>query len=448
MRQLASTLGRADADPGSHEPTISRRRPSVFRVRAALLRAGIAALGSAIVALAPPQARLATAASLQDQLEGLLGGLATSISPGGVGDPQPVLPSELAELSSSLATFRSVAPVPSAAGAFRFAWDPEVGTFHRMRKGPGLADTAQTLGERFGTVGFSYTRIDFDTLGGDPLSRLSSDQPAFSDSFLAQLPCEDPTDPQRCDRLRFDDDRLTTTVDFALSLDQFVLGAAYGVTPDIDVSVALSLNHLRMRARAEARLSDPNGDGPPSFDAGFAREHPCDPEDRLCTADAFDDEAFGTGDVYLRSKWRFATTRWADWAVSGTLTIQTGNADDFLGFHHATFTPFLIVSKDFPRLSPHLNLGYALRDGDDVSQAIWIAGTDVRLIERVIVAVDFLGFHDDKRDGVNDDVVQSALGLKVNPWSSLVLSGNVQLPLNRDGLRADAIYTAQFEWTF
>jgi hypothetical protein len=385
---------------------------------------------------------------MQDRLDGLLGGLATSISPVGVGDPRPVLPAGLDQLSGSLATFRSLAPVPSAAGAFRFAWDPQVGTFHRMRKGPGLADTAQTLGYRFGTVGLSYTRISFDTLDGDPLSRLSSDQPAFSDEFLAELPCEDPADPQLCDRLRFDEDRLTTGIDIALSLDQFVLGGAWGVTETIDVSFAVSLNQLHMRARAESRLSDPNGDGPPSFEAMFARDNPCDPEDRLCAADSFDESAFGTGDVYLRSKWRFASLSWADLAVSGTLTIPTGNADDFLGFHHATFTPLFIASKDFERFSPHLNLGYAFRDGDDVSQAIWIAGSDMRVIDRVILAADFLGFHDDNRDGINDDVLQSAVGLKVNPIGSLVLSTSFQFPLNRDGLRADVIYTGQVEWTF
>jgi len=393
-------------------------------------------------------ASTARAASLESHLDGLLGGLSTSISPVGVGDPRPVLPAGLDELSASLATFRSLAPVPSATGAFRFAWDPEVGTFNRMRKGPGLADTAQTLGQRFRTISLAYTRIDFDTLGGDSLSSLASDQPAFSEAFLAELPCDDPTDPQLCDRLRFDDDRLTTDIDVKLALDQFVVGGAFGLTDDIDVSVALSLNHLRLRARAQARLSDPNADGPPSFESSFAQANPCNPEDRLCAADGFDEDAFGTGDIYLRSKWRFRSTPWADFAASGTLTIPTGNADDFLGFHRPTFTPLLIVSKDLPRLSPHVNLGYAFRDGKDVSQAIWIAGTDIRLVDRLILAVDFLGFHDDKRDDINDDVLQSAVGFKANPLGSLVVSANFQFPLNRDGLRADVIYTGQIEWTF
>lgn len=427
----ASTRGKRTANA-------KRLRPRAFGLVLSVACAGMLGMPQSVSARAP----------LDDQLSGLLGGMATSISPVGAGDQRPALPAGFRELSASLATFRSLAPVPSATGAFRFAWDPEVGTFHRMRKGPGLADTAQTLGYRFGTVSTAYTHIRFDTLGGSSLRRVVSSQPAFSPAFLARLPCDDPSDPRQCDRLRFADDRLVTDMSVVLRLDQYVLGAAYGIGDAVDVSVAVSLNRISMRARAQARLVDPNEDGPPSFAAEFAAAHPCDPEDRMCVQDSFAHRAFGIGDIYLRSKWRFITSRWVDLAASGTLTVPSGYADEFLGFHRPTFTPMLIASKDFPRLAPRLNVGFAFRDGADVGQAIWIAGTDVRVVDRVLLAVDFLGFHDDKRDGINDDVLQSAVGFKVNLVRSLVASASFQFPLNRDGLRADVIYTGQLEWTF
>lgn len=392
----------------------------------------------------------AHAKPLESKVRGLLGGLATSISPLGVGDPRNVLPKDLQDLSGSLATFRSLAPVPSASGAFRFEWDEEVGTFNRLRKGPGLADTAQTLGKQFGTLSVSYTHIDFDRLDGGNLNDLDATQAAFSDDFLAQLPCDDPTDPRQCDRLRFQDDLLETQIDFKMSSDSIFLGGAYGLTDSIDVGLGLSINHVKLRARAMSRLIDPNADGPPSFEAAFAQMNPCrnEPDNRLCAEDGFTESAAGTGDIYLRGKWRFAESAYADFAASATLTIPTGNADDLLGFHDPTFTPLLIASKNFGRFSPHLNLGYAFRDGKDVSQALWIAGTDFRIIDRVIVATDFLGFHDDKRDGINDDVLQSAVGLKVNLFGSAVVSLNFQFPLNDDGLRSGVIYTGQLEYTF
>jgi len=400
----------------------------------------------ALLVLALP----AGAKPLESQVKGLLGGLATSISPVGVGDPRNVLPKDLQELNASLATFRSLAPVPSASGAFKFEWDEEVGTFNRLRKGPGLADTAQTLGARFGTLSVSYSHLDFDQLDGSDLNSLDSDQPAFSEDFLDELPCDDPTDPAQCDRLRFQDDQLMTHVNFKMSNDTVFIGGAYGVTDSIDIGIALSLNHVKIKARARSILTDPNNDGPPSFEADFAEAYPCrdQPDNRLCVEDSFNDSATGTGDIYLRAKWRFIETEYADFAASGTLTIPTGNADDLLGFHDPTFTPLLIASKTYGRFSPHLNLGYAFRDGKDISQALWIAGSDFTVIDRLIVAADFLGFHDDKRDNINDDVFQSAIGLKLNLFGSAVISANFQFPLNDDGLRAKVIYTTQVEYTF
>lgn len=388
--------------------------------------------------------------SLQNQLTGLLDGMATSISPVGVGDPRSALPEGLDEVSASLSTFRALAPIPSATGAFRFEWDSDTATFNRMRKGPGLADTAQTLGAHFGTASFAYTHIHFDTFEGESLDHLEFEQPAFSSGFLSELPCDDPNDPEQCDRLRFDDDMLLTKLRVDFTLDQFVVGAAYGLTDSVDISVALSFGRAHLNAKATSTLMDPGSDSDPSFAAGFASAHPCkdEPQNRQCVQDGFSDTKFGTGDVYLRSKWRFYESRWGDLAASQTFTIPTGNADNFLGYHAPTWTSLLIGSKDFRYASPHINAGYALRDRKDVSQALWIAGTDLRLLERLIFAVDFLGFHDDKRDGVNDDIFQSAVGFKANLFGNAVLSGNFQFPLNHDGLRADVIYTGQLEYTF
>jgi len=229
--------------------------------------------------------------------------------------------------------------------------------------------------------------------------------------------------------------------------------AAYGITDDIDVSIALSVNQARMKATATSIIT-PSGFDHTSFLTNAAGQldapsgHLCSRAPYQCATDSFDDSAFGTGDLFLRGKWHLADTRVADLAVSGVLTLPTGNADDLLGFHDVTFTPWFIASQTLGRVSPHLNLGYAFRGGKDVSQAQWITGADVLAVKWLTLSGDFLGFHDDKRDGINDDILQFAAGFKVNPFAQFVLSGNFQFPLNRDGLRADVIYTGQLEWTF
>ncbi|HUI25122.1 MAG TPA: hypothetical protein VL403_03475 [Candidatus Kryptonia bacterium] len=390
----------------------------------------------------------AYAQPLDRRIPDLFGGvLATSISPRDVTDAQrPRVADQFRALSAALAAARSQAPIPSASGAFHFSWNSQFDSYVRDDESLGstLAERAQSLGEHVGTFNFSYTRIDFDTLEGNRLSHLSSTQSALSENFRQQLPIED--------QIRTADDVLETRLDLAFGFDLFFFTVAYGVTDSIDVSLALSVDRARMRANADAIIHDQNGDGGTFFTVQqkgviVGGTGDCSVDFR-CAKDGFSASAFGTGDLFLRSKWHLADTRFADFAVAGVLTLPTGNADDFLGFHDVTFTPWLIASKSFGRISPHLNLGYSFRSGKDVSQAQWIAGADLLAFKWLTLAADFLGFHDDKRDGVNDNVLQSAVGFKVNPFGQFVVGGNFQFPLNRDGLRADVIYTGQVEYTF
>jgi hypothetical protein len=398
----------------------------------------------------------AAAESLDSLIPNLFGGsLSTSITPFVDVETQkpdvqrPRVAERFRGLSAALATAASQAPVPSASGAFQFEWDSELDTFVRRRQSLGslLAERGQTLGHRTITASVSYTRIEFSTLDGDSLSRVRSVQPALTEDFLSQLP--------EADRARAEDDVMETTLDLDFDLDLIFFTAAYGLTDRIDLSLALSVNRARMRGRAEAIILDPQGDqgaffvgSQPGVIVGDPGSTVCSTHFR-CARDAFDESSgFKTGDLYLRGKWHFAGTPYADLAAAAVLTLPTGNADDFLGFHDVTFTPWLIASKDFGRVSPHVNLGYSMRSGNDVSQARWIAGADVRATRWLTVASDFLGFHDDKRDGINDNVVQSAVELKLNPFGQTVIGVGFQFPVNREGIRADVIYTLQVENTF
>jgi len=392
--------------------------------------------------------RSAAAESLDHHLANLFGGvLATSITPRDTVDAQrPQVLDRFRGLSASLASAHAQVPVPSTAGDFSFALVPEYDAYIRVPQslGPTFAERAQTLGRHIFTVGVAYSHTDFDTLEGDSLRNLRSTQPALSPAFLAVLPSSD--------QLRAQDNVIETQLDMHFSLDAVFLSAAMGVTDDIDVSATLTLVSAYMHVHAKAVIQDPHGDGGAYFSGtqkgvvvGGAGE--CS-VDFTCAMDGFSQTSTGTGDILLRAKWHAMGFSLADVAIAGVLTIPTGNADDYLGFNDPTVTPWLIASKRLGVVTPHLNLGYALRSGSDGSQAEWIAGFDVRAAAWLTLAFDALGYHDDHRDGVNDDVYQAALSAKWNPFGTLVLGGSAQLPMNRDGLRADIIYALQVEQTF
>lgn len=398
------------------------------------------------LAVATPSALQAL--SLSERIPNLFGGVfRTSITPRAFNDvQQPLVADQFRALSAALATARAQVPPPSTTGAFRFEFDDASESYVRRAQslGPNLAERATTLGVGTVSLGFSYTRIDFDTLEGTSLHHLRSVQPALSANFLAQLPSED--------RARAADNLLETNLDLRFGFDLWFLSAAYGLTDNVDLSLSLSLARARMKGSATARILDPNGDGGAFFTVdqrGVLVDNlgSC-PGEFLCAEDGFDASAFGTGDVYLRAKWHVGDFRWASVAVAQVTTVPTGRAEDLLGFHDPTVTPWLILSKQLGHWEPHLNIGYALRSRRDVSQAQWIAGTDWLATPWLTLAAEFLGFHDDWRDGVNDNVLQSAAGFKLNPFGQWVAGGNIQVPLNRDGLRSDLIYSLQLEYAF
>jgi hypothetical protein len=365
----------------------------------------------------------------------LFGGtLSTTIAEGApVSGQQASVVQRFSNLSAQLAAARSQVPLPSASGAFSYAWDSDVDSFVRFEQslGAGFGERAQTLGKGRFNVGLSYQHVDFSTLAGDSLDNIVSVQPAFSKAYINNLPSEN-------DRAIFADDTIRTQLNMSFTFDLFYLSAAYGLTDSIDVSLALAINHAHMDGSATAMTLDPDGDGGVSSIAVFQEDQPgairngsgpiCGQPFR-CARATFNESATGTGDLFLRAKWHVADTWLADIALAEVLTLPTGNADELLGFHDPTFTPWFIASKNIGRVSPHVNLGYSFRSGQDVSQAQWIVGADVLTTRWLTLAGDFLGYHDDKRDGINDDVVQSAVGFKLNPWGGLVLNGSFQFPL-------------------
>lgn len=394
----------------------------------------------------------ARATPLENVIPKLFGGtLSTTndITGADVSRQQASVVQRFRDLSAQLAAARSQVPIPSASGAFSYAWDSEVDSFVRFEQslGAGFGERAQTLGKGRFNFGLSYQHVEFDTLAGDSLNDLTTVQPAFSKGYLVTEE----------DKAIFGDDLIQTHLSMSFTFDMFYLSAAYGLTDSIDVSLALAVNHAHMQGSASAMTLDPAGNGGVSHIAQFTGDQvglvkngtgPVCGRGFRCAEATFNESATGTGDVFLRAKWHVVDTWLADIALAEVLTLPTGNADELLGFHDPTFTPWFIASKNIGRVSPHVNLGYSFRSAQDVSQAQWIVGADVMTTRWLTLAADFLGYHDDKRDGINDNVVQSAVGFKLNPWGGLVLNASFQFPLNTDGIRADVIYTGQVEYNF
>lgn len=410
--------------------------------------------GTILVAVMVTTALLAAPArgqSLKQQLNGLFGGnqsgsgLAVNVV-GGRPFPLPLGAEVSSAISGALTSARSSLPIASGSGGFSYVYDPDLDLFIRVEQdlGPLFSERAQTLGKRQLAISASYTYAGFDTYNGQDISNFPVADVAVGQELVAQPGNTLPG---------IADDMIDTRLNLGLTLNVISLFATYGVTDDLDLGIALPLVWVSMSTDASARLSDPRGDSGPPFTLNRLQliGNTVDASNNQVARDGFDSTSFGPSDLYLRAKYRFLESRYLDAAGVLTVTLPTGGADDFRGFQDPTGTPLLVLSKNLPFVSPHANLGYAIRSSQDISQFVWTVGADVRLFPWLTGIVDFLGFNDTVRAaylGPNQNVYQYSLGVKVNPWRDLIWALNFQMPLNQEGLRADVIYTTQLQYTF
>jgi hypothetical protein len=134
----------------------------------------------------------------------------------------------------------------------------------------------------------------------------------------------------------------------------------------------------------------------------------------------------------------------------GEIKLPTGNADDLLGTGETNVKGLLVASRTFGWFTPHLNLGFEWSsEGTEEYNVRYVAGADARALPSLTLALDVIGRWKPDGNGIGDNTVDAAFGLKWNPWRSLIVSGGVQVPLNPDeGLRADVIWTLAAEYTF
>lgn len=311
-----------------------------------------------------------------------------------------------------------------------FTFDIERGVPVRTTEsfGPLLAERAPTLGAGKLNVAVSYTRIDFSRFEGKPLSDLSL---TFQHAPTCTPPCD------------FERDEVRVRLDLDIVEDVVGLFGTYGLTSSWDVGIVVPIVHIDIRARSHAEVVRNS--------AGSEFIHNFGPDSTPPDA-AGGGEATGLGDVILRTKYNFLRNHetWPDLAVVGEVKLPTGDADDLLGTGETNLKALLVASKAWGWIAPHTNLGFEVStEGTREYNLRYVLGADARALPSLTVVADLLGRWKPDGDGVGDHLVDAALGLKWNPWRSLILSGGVQIPLNRDeGLRADVIWTVGADYTF
>jgi hypothetical protein len=358
---------------------------------------------------------------------------------------------ELAPLAPALAsTVASTYPVASASSSFTYVYNTELDTPERQPgvAGPIIGERARTLGRGEFDVTATYSYVHLTTINGDDLGGLVNRPRVNGRTVIFPVP----------GGLTLRDGRfanfLPVRVVADLDVEAHIVAPSvtYGVTSDLDVNVTLPLLDTKLDVTARTRVPDPRF-------PKFALAHG-DPNAQRGSRSA-SDEATGVGDLLLRAKQVLLRSAYVDLAAGLGLSLATGSRDDLQGTGTTRVQPMLILSHAFgDRIEPLVNLGVDCNT-DDVEQSVvrWAVGGTAQVVEALAVAVVFLGRHELAAQGrqianpfffqlERNDQYDASVGLRWRFADAGSVGLNAILPLERAGLRADAIPTVEIEYAF
>lgn len=342
-------------------------------------------------------------------------------------------------------------PLAAASGGFTYTFDAASGAATRTSNsfGPIFAERPLTIGRRRLNVGANFQQVTFDHLGerslrgGEIASYLSV--PFVAHYFFFE-----------------------NSLDLKVTTDTMNVFATYGVTDRLDVGVAVPINRVDVQATLTARF----GDTLDGVDEDFV---PVDFSES--------GSASGVGDVVIRAKYNMFTND--TWSVAESIDVRlpTGDELDLLGIggHQVKLT--FIASSALGQLSPHLNLAYTISGAspaaDDLTTYVfpppdevnYAAGADLALSPRATVAADVVGRvmrnagtmvwgqafaepqfaqYQQFDFTANRDLhlLLGSVGLKVNPFKTMLFTANVLFPLTKNGLTDRLTWMAGVDYSF
>jgi len=298
----------------------------------------------------------------------------------GVAALQNGLPEALAPLNSSIGRQAAILPLASPSSGITFSFDAVSKAFTSSNDsfGPILGERADTIGKSRMFVGFSYQHFKFDKLDGVSLGNLpavftQADTVAtnINGGTVCSITSSDPSASlNECGFIR---DIITTQTSLEIKLHQYTTFVTYGLTNNIDVSMAVPIQNVRMGIRSDARIIDISKQSIHQF---VARPPSCPNPCRQSSVSNFR-TASGIGDVIFRVKGTVSKKEKSVTALGVDVRIPSGDPLNFLGAGAAGFKPFLIWSYR-TRISPHAFVGYEINGSSKIAGDI-TTGTKEKL---------------------------------------------------------------------
>jgi len=346
-------------------------------------------------------------------------------------------------------------PLTSASSGVTFQFEGGLPVKTSTSAGPIFGERAQTLGRGRFFVGANVTQMRFQRLRGIRV-----------DDIEFNFTHED-TPPAGLGSPIFENDVVAVRVSLDVSLIVTSFAMSYGLVDGVDLSVDVPVVHTSVQGSSVANILPLGGFPDPHFFAG-------DINNPVFTAFAATaGSSTGLGDVAARLKVNVAQTKHVGVAMLLDARFPTGNADNLLGAGAFAGRGIGVLSATWGNTTPHLNLGYAFRDGDlQNNSIIATVGFDQLIAPFATMAFDVLSdwqIGDSKLvvpgpvhyvspyphqviptniPSQRDDLMSASLGFKFTTQRGILLVTNALIPLRNSGLQASAVWTGGIEYNF
>lgn len=321
----------------------------------------------------------------------------------------------------------------SSPAGIAYKYDAEQGTYDLISRdlGPVLARGARTLGKGNWSFAATVTAFQYDEFDGDDIGELVADSQHDFDVIPPDNTAE-----------RFENDIVRVMFDVDIEVQSLSLFGSYGITDRLDVNiivpiVAIDLNVDAMASVVESPLNDLAQMG--------ITVHEFD-EDGEAPNDSVNGDETGLGDIAVGLTYQLASEQ--NYSIASAFIVKTpsGDEDNFLGTGSTTLQPALFAELDLGGIfGVHGNIGYEW-DSDDSDESAVRGIVGLTAGNSVLTAsLEFAGRFKSGSDAVGQDKSDAAFGLKWHPGKNFILSGNVIVPINDDGLRSDLITSVGLE---
>jgi hypothetical protein len=336
-------------------------------------------------------------------------------------------------------------PATTTTPGFTYRYDPASGAYERVTGtlGPAFLERAETIGAGRVDLSVSYLYARFTHINGDTLSE------SLSSKFLTKN--GDLIVPQQIQ-----------TRDFSLTSNVVYFSATYGVDDRTDLNLLVPIYYTSMRGdRRFLTFGQPGA------------------------FESLDGNAFGPGDVLLRGKHRFLEGDGWDVAAGLTLHLPSGSEANFQGIGDVVVTPSLVGSWIGPAWEAHGSVGIDINSDDLQRSGVrYGVGVEWAPLERLTLLTEVVGTSGFSTDNLSffvadrrlvsirgefnpplvaravgngteftttinrTDIVDLAIGLKLNVFGNLICFATAIVPLTEDGARANVIPVGGIQYGF